>query len=90
MRLFPVGCRAAEQKMADLFTGELHVRERLELEAHADTCARCDSMRAAVATAWRYVPATASTTSSRASFAESIAARSSSLVVFQFLRATGS
>ncbi len=43
MRLFPVGCRAAEQKMADLFTGELHVRERLELEAHADTCARCDS-----------------------------------------------
>jgi len=38
-----VGCRAAEQKMADLFTGELHVRERLELEAHADTCARCDS-----------------------------------------------
>ena len=38
-----MGCRAAEQKMADLFTGELHVRERLELEAHADTCARCDS-----------------------------------------------
>ena len=43
MRLFPVGCRAAEQKMADLFPGELHARERLELEAHADTCARCDS-----------------------------------------------
>ena len=43
MRLFPVGCRAAEQKMTDLFTGELHLRERLELEAHADTCARCDS-----------------------------------------------
>jgi len=43
MRLFPVACRAAEQKMADLFTGELHVRERLELEAHADSCARCDA-----------------------------------------------
>jgi anti-sigma factor RsiW len=41
MRLFSVACRAAEQKMADLFTGELHVRERLELEAHADGCARC-------------------------------------------------
>jgi ATP-dependent Clp protease adapter protein ClpS len=27
--------------MADLFTGELHARERLELEAHADGCARC-------------------------------------------------
>lgn len=43
MRLFPVACRAAEQKMADLFTGELHPRERLELEAHADGCARCDT-----------------------------------------------
>jgi len=43
MRLFPVACRAAEQKMADLFTGELHPRERLELEAHADGCARCDA-----------------------------------------------
>ena len=43
MRLFPVACRAAEQKMADLFTGELHIRERLELEAHADSCARCDA-----------------------------------------------
>ena len=41
MRIFPVACRAAEQKMADLFTGELHPRERLELEAHADGCARC-------------------------------------------------
>lgn len=41
MRLFSVACRAAEQKMADLFTGELHARERLELEAHADGCARC-------------------------------------------------
>lgn len=41
MRLFDVACRAAEQKMADLFTGELHARERLELEAHADDCARC-------------------------------------------------
>lgn len=41
MRLFPVACRAAEQKMADLFTGELHGRERLELEAHAGDCARC-------------------------------------------------
>jgi hypothetical protein len=29
--------------MADLFTGELHSRERLELEAHAHTCARCDA-----------------------------------------------
>lgn len=29
--------------MADLFTGELHIRERLELEAHADSCARCDA-----------------------------------------------
>lgn len=29
--------------MADLFTGELHARERLELEAHADGCARCDA-----------------------------------------------
>lgn len=29
--------------MADLFTGELHPRERLELEAHADGCARCDA-----------------------------------------------
>jgi hypothetical protein len=27
--------------MADLFTGELHLRERLELEAHADGCTRC-------------------------------------------------
>ena len=27
--------------MADLFTGELHARGRLELEAHADGCARC-------------------------------------------------
>jgi hypothetical protein len=43
MRLFAVACRAAEAKMADLFTGELHVRERLELEAHADGCARCDA-----------------------------------------------
>lgn len=43
MRIFPVACRAAEQKMADLFTGELHARERLELEAHADGCARCGS-----------------------------------------------
>ena len=41
MRLFSVACRAAEQKMADLFTGELHARERSELEAHADGCARC-------------------------------------------------
>jgi anti-sigma factor RsiW len=41
MRLFSVGCRAAERKMTDLFTGELHARERLELEAHADGCARC-------------------------------------------------
>jgi anti-sigma factor RsiW len=41
MRLFSVACRAAEHKMADLFTGELHPRERLELEAHADGCARC-------------------------------------------------
>jgi hypothetical protein len=29
--------------MADLFTGELLGRERLELEAHADGCARCDA-----------------------------------------------
>jgi anti-sigma factor RsiW len=29
--------------MADLFTGELHARERLELEAHADSCARCNA-----------------------------------------------
>lgn len=29
--------------MADLFTGELDARERLELEAHADGCARCDA-----------------------------------------------
>jgi anti-sigma factor RsiW len=43
MRLFSVACRAAEQKMADLFTGELQPRERLELEAHADGCARCDA-----------------------------------------------
>jgi anti-sigma factor RsiW len=43
MRLFSVACRAAEQKMADLFTGELHPRERLELEAHADSCVRCDT-----------------------------------------------
>ena len=43
MRLFNVACRAADQKMADLFTGELHARERLELEAHADDCARCDA-----------------------------------------------
>jgi anti-sigma factor RsiW len=43
MRLFSVACRAAEQKMADLFTGELHPRERLELEAHADGCVRCDT-----------------------------------------------
>ena len=41
MRLFRVACRAAEQRMADLFTGELHARERLELEAHADGCGRC-------------------------------------------------
>jgi anti-sigma factor RsiW len=41
MRFFPVACRAADQKMADLFTGELQARERLELEAHADLCARC-------------------------------------------------
>jgi anti-sigma factor RsiW len=41
--LFSVSCRAAEQKMADLFTGELHARERLELEAHADSCVRCDT-----------------------------------------------
>jgi anti-sigma factor RsiW len=43
MRLFPVACRAAEEKMTDLFTGELHPRERLELEAHADGCARCNA-----------------------------------------------
>ena len=43
MRLFSVACRAAEHKMADLFTGELHARERLELEAHADGCTRCDA-----------------------------------------------
>jgi hypothetical protein len=43
MRFLQVGCRAAEQRMADLFTGELHARERLELEAHADTCTRCDA-----------------------------------------------
>ena len=43
MRLFSVACRAAEQRMADLFTGELRARERLELEAHADSCARCDA-----------------------------------------------
>jgi anti-sigma factor RsiW len=43
MRLFPVACRAAEQKMTELFTGELHPRERLELEAHADSCARCNT-----------------------------------------------
>jgi anti-sigma factor RsiW len=42
MRLFSVACRAAEEKMTDLFTGELHPRERLELEAHADGCARCN------------------------------------------------
>jgi anti-sigma factor RsiW len=41
MRIFSVACRAADQRMADLFTGELHPRERLELEAHADGCARC-------------------------------------------------
>lgn len=41
MRFFRLACRAAEQKMAELFTGELHPRERLELEAHADSCARC-------------------------------------------------
>jgi anti-sigma factor RsiW len=29
--------------MADLFTGELQPRDRLELEAHADSCLRCDS-----------------------------------------------
>lgn len=38
-----MACRAAEQKMADLFTGELHPRERLELEAHAESCSRCDT-----------------------------------------------
>jgi len=38
-----MACRAAEQKMAELFTGELEARERLELEAHADGCARCDA-----------------------------------------------
>jgi anti-sigma factor RsiW len=38
-----MACRAAEHKMADLFTGELHPRDRLELEAHADSCARCDA-----------------------------------------------
>ena len=43
MRFLPVGCRAAEERMADLFTGELLARERLELEAHADGCARCDA-----------------------------------------------
>ncbi len=41
MRLFSVACRAADQKMAELFTGELGVRERLDLEAHADGCVRC-------------------------------------------------
>ena len=41
MRLFSLACRAAEHKMADLFTGELHPRERLELELHADGCASC-------------------------------------------------
>ena len=41
MKLFSVACRAAEHKMADLFTGELHGRERLELEAHADGCVSC-------------------------------------------------
>jgi len=41
MRFFSLACRAAEHKMADLFTGELHARERLELEAHADGCASC-------------------------------------------------
>jgi anti-sigma factor RsiW len=43
MRLFSVACRAAEAKMTDLFTGELHPRERLELEAHADGCAPCNA-----------------------------------------------
>ncbi len=50
MRLFRVACRAAEQKMADLFTGELHARERLELEAHADGCVRCDTAMRDLAT----------------------------------------
>ncbi len=43
MKIFGVACRAAEQRMADLFTGELQTRARLELEAHADRCARCHS-----------------------------------------------
>src|SRR6266511_4433962 len=41
MRSFSVACRTADQKMAELFTGELDARERLELEAHADGCVRC-------------------------------------------------
>ncbi len=41
MRSFSVACRMADQKMAELFTGELDARERLELEAHADGCVRC-------------------------------------------------
>jgi anti-sigma factor RsiW len=43
MRIFRVECQAAEQRMADLFTGELRAREQLELEAHADGCARCNA-----------------------------------------------
>ena len=38
-----MACRAAEHKMADLFTGELPPRDRLELEAHADSCTRCNA-----------------------------------------------
>ena len=68
MRLFGVACRAAEQRMADLFTGELHPRERLELEAHADGCARCgvalrDLATISVALERAYAPLRGRTTS---------------------------
>ncbi|HEV8229094.1 MAG TPA: hypothetical protein VGQ86_03970 [Candidatus Limnocylindria bacterium] len=42
MKIFSVSCRSAEQKMAELFTGELAHRERVELESHAARCAHCD------------------------------------------------
>ncbi len=37
-----MGCHAAEQRIAALVTGELDAGGRLELEAHAARCLRCD------------------------------------------------
>ena len=46
-----MGCRAAEQRIVALIAGDLERKDRLELDAHAQRCARCDdALRQAVST----------------------------------------